>query len=485
MYKLLLSFTLSILSATTFSQNIVGNWEGALQIQGNELPIVFHISKDSTGMYKATFDSPKQKSFNNACSEVILKEDSVVLMIAAIKGKYACLLSKDKTQMIGTWYQGSNSLPLNLSKTSSTATIKKINRPQTPMPPFPYKSEDVEYDNANKSIHFGATFTVPLPEPNTDNIKAPVYTTVLLITGSGQQDRDENIFDHKSFAVIADYLTRQGIAVLRVDDRGKGKTTGNFMTSTSADFALDVEAGINYLKTRKDVDTFNIGLVGHSEGGMIAPIVASRRKDIGFIVLLAGPGIKISELMEQQSVDVATTSGMLKKYVEKYRLLYRQLVGTIINETDSVKAFNRSVEVFNEWQKNKSIFLVGRTTGVTDEKSKTSFLKGMVRQLSSPWFSYFMKFDPADYITRVSCPVLALNGEKDIQVAAKPNLAGIKAALQKNNNSHVITMEMPGLNHLFQHCKKCSVDVYGDLEETFDMVTLKIIGNWIKKDRFQ
>jgi uncharacterized protein len=485
MFKILLSFTLSIISATAFSQNIVGNWEGALQIPGSGLPIIFHISKDSADKYVASFDSPKQKSFNNPCSEVILKEDSVVLMIAAIKGKYAGLLSKDKNQLTGTWFQGSNSLPLNLTKTSNQATIKKVNRPQTPLPPYPYKSEDVEYDNADKSIHFGGTFTVPLPKPNTNYFRAPVYPTVLLITGSGQQDRDETIFGHKSFAVIADYLTRQGIAVLRVDDRDKGKTTGNFITSTSADFALDVEAGINYLKTRKDVDTFNIGLTGHSEGGMIAPMVASRRKDIGFIILLAGPGVKITELMEQQSVDVATASGMSKKFLEKYRLLYRQLVSTISNEPDSVKAFNRSVEVFNEWQKNKSIFLVGRTTGVTDEKSKTSFLKGMVRQLSSPWFSYFMKFDPAGYLAAVNCPVLALNGEKDIQVAAKSNLAGIKTALQKNNNPHVTTMEMPGLNHLFQHCKKCTVDEYGELEETFDTVTLKIMLDWIKTDRFK
>jgi pimeloyl-ACP methyl ester carboxylesterase len=200
-------------------------------------------------------------------------------------------------------------MPLAMKKTSDVVTTKEIKRPQTPKPPFPYKSEDVEYDNADRSIHFGATFTVPLPDPNVNYFRAPVYPTVLLITGSGKQDRDETIFDHKSFAVIADYLTRQGIAVLRVDDRDIGKTTGNFNTATSADFAKDVEAGLNYLKTRQDVDTGNIGLLGHSEGGMIAPMVASKRNDVKFIVLLAGPGVKISELMEQQSVDMAATSG--------------------------------------------------------------------------------------------------------------------------------------------------------------------------------
>jgi uncharacterized protein len=485
MYKLLLSFTFFILSATAFSQNIVGNWEGVLQIPGSGLPIIFHIDKDSADKYVAAFDSPAQKFFNNPCSDVILKGDSLILGMAILKGKYAGKLSKDNMQLTGNFYQGSNSLPLILNKTSSKTTVKKVNRPQTPVPPFPYKSEDVEYDNANKSIHFGATFTVPLPEPNTDNIKAPVYPTVLLITGSGPQDRDENILDHKPFAVIADYLTRQGIAVLRVDDRSKGKTNGNFATSTTLDFALDVEAGINYLKSRKDVDTFNIGLIGHSEGGIIAPMVASRRKDIGFIILLAGPGINVLDMMEQQSADVMASTGILKTDIDFYRPLYRNLVTAIINAKDTVTASKKAMAIFKKWQKGKSAATIKNTTGIEAEKDIPVFTNSFVKQLSSPWFSNFVKMNPQNYLTKTNCPVLALNGEKDIQVAAKSNLAGIKTALQKNNNIHVTTMEMSGLNHLFQHCKKCSADEYGELEETFDTATLKIMLDWIKTGRFK
>jgi pimeloyl-ACP methyl ester carboxylesterase len=374
---------------------------------------------------------------------------------------------------------------LILNKTSDIASVKGINRPQTPRPPFPYRSEEVEYDNADRSIHFGGTFTVPLPDPNVNYLRAPVYPTVLLITGSGKQDRDENIFGHKPFAVIADYLTRQGFGVLRVDDRDMGKTTGDFMKSTTADFAKDVEAGLAYLKSRKDVDLGNIGLIGHSEGGMIAPMVASKTKDVKFIVLLAGPGVRIIDLMEQQSVDVATAAGISKKYLEQYRYLYQELVNTVVNEPDSAKAFDKAVLVFNEWQKDKDISLVKTTTGVTDEKTKTKYLKEFIEQLSSPWFNYFIKFDPADYLSKLSCPVLALNGEKDIQVSAKQNLEAIKAALTKSNNKNFKTMEMPGLNHLFQHCKKCSVNEYGELEETFDTETLKIIVDWIKTERFK
>ena len=485
MLKTLLSFALFILSATTFSQNIVGNWEGALQIQGNGLPIIFHISKDSADKYVATFDSPAQKFYNNPCSDVILNQDSVILIMPVIKGKYAGKLSKDNMQVTGNFYQGSNYLPLNLKRSSGIAVIKKINRPQTPLPPFSYKSEDVEYDNANKSIHFGATFTVPLPQPNTDNIKAPVYPTVLLITGSGPQDRDENIFEHKPFAVIADYLTRQGIAVLRIDDRGRGKTSGSFATSTTFDFAQDVEAGINYLKSRPDVDTFNIGLIGHSEGGMIAPMVASRRKDVSFIILLAGPGVNVLDMMEQQSADVMASNGNLKTDIDLYRPLYRNLITAIINAKDTATASKKAIAVFKKWQKGQSTATIKNTTGVEAEKDIPVFTSAFVKQLNSPWFANFIKMNPQNYLTKTNCPVLALNGEKDIQVAAKSNLAGIKTALKKNKNTHFTVMEMPGLNHLFQHCKKCSSDEYGELEETFDITTLKIILDWIKTGRFK
>ncbi len=471
-------------SSAIFSQNITGNWEGALQLQGNEIPIVFHISKDSTGKLTATFDSPKQKAYNLACSDVMLKEDSMMIIMQIIKGHYSGKLSEKNKRLTGTWNQIGSTFPLTMTKTSDVTTIKEIKRLQTPKPPFPYKSEEVEYDNADKSIHFGATFTVPLPNPNVNYLRAPVYPTVLLITGSGKQDRDETILGHKPFTVIADYLTRQGIAVLRVDDRDMGKTTGNFNTSTSADFAKDVEAGIDYLKRREDVDVNSIGLIGHSEGGMIAPMVAVKRRDINFIILLAGPGVKTSELLEQQSVDIMASLGIPNNNLEQYRLLYRQLISTIANEPDSVKAFDNSIAIFNNWQKGKSEAVVKRTTNVSDEKSKSVFLKEFIQQLSSPWYNYFIKFDPADYLSRVDCPVLALNGSKDIQVASKQNLDAIKMALEKNNNKNFKTMEMPGLNHLFQHCKKCSVEEYGDLEETFDTVTLKIISDWIKTERF-
>ena len=402
-----------------------------------------------------------------------------------IKGQYAGKLNTDNKSLSGTWSQSGYSFPLDMKKTGETVTTKKINRPQTPTPPYPYKSEEVIYSNADKSIQFGATFTVPLPDPNVEYFRAPIYPVVLLITGSGPQDRDETIFDHKPFAVIADHLTREGIAVLRVDDRGVGKTTGNFSKSTTADFANDVKAGIDYLKTRLDVDTNSIGLIGHSEGGLIAPMVAFTRKDVHFIILLAGPGFKILDMMEQQSADIMASAGISNSDITQYRPLYKNMVTTVLHAKDSATASKQAMAIFKKWQRGKSASTVKNTTGVEDEKGIVVFTNAFIKQLSNPWFKYFMQMNPEDYLSKTNCPVLALNGEKDIQVSAKPNLAGIKKALEKNKNKNFRTQEMPGLNHLFQHCKKCTVQEYEELEESFDPATLQLITHWIKTERLK
>ncbi len=467
-----------------FCQQVAGNWEGALQIQGTEIPIVFHINKDSAGKYSATFDSPLQNAFNLPCSDVIVKADSVILLMKMINGKYSGQLNATKNSLSGEWSQSGQSFPLIMKKTGDAATRATPKRPQTPTPPFPYKSEDVEYANADRSVHFGGTFTVPLPDPNVNYFRAPIYPVVILITGSGPQDRDETILGHKPFAVIADYLTRQGIAVLRVDDRGIGKTTGNFNNSTTADFAKDVEAGITYLTTRNDVDLNSIGLLGHSEGALIAPMVASQTKKVAFIILLAGPGIKIVDLMEQQNADVMLSSGIAKTDVNLYRPLYTKLATAIINTADSLEAAQEASRIFDKWQAKTPVSTVKNTTGIVTEKDKDEFINSFVKALSGKWFSYFMKMNPADHLSKINCPVLAINGEKDVQVAAKPNLSAIKNEFNKNNNNKVKTVEMRGLNHLFQHCKKCTVTEYGELEETFDLETLKLISEWIQNGRF-
>lgn len=469
-----LAFTITSCIVTR-SQSITGNWEGALQVQGTELPAVFHISQDSTGKLTALFDSPKQMAYGLPCSNISITGDSVFIEMKGFSAQYAGLLQADKKNITGNWSQGGMSLPLDFKKTSDVATKKEIKRPQTPRPPYPYAAEDVIYYNPDRSIQFGATFTFP---------KNPVlkkYPAVILITGSGQQDRDETLFEHKPFAVIADYLTNQGIAVLRVDDRGKGKTTGDVKNATTADFARDVEAGIDYLRSRPEVDITNLGLIGHSEGGMIAPMVAAKRKDIKFIVLLAGPGVPIIDLMEQQTLDIMASNGIAKKDIDQFRPLYKNIMTAAINENDSAMAAQKISSLFTYWENKTDPATVKNTTGVTDEKSRNDFVASIIAELKQPWFNYFIKFKPADYLSRLHCAVLALNGEKDIQVAAAPNIEAIRKIMVDKMVKTFTVQVLPGLNHLFQHCTTCTVPEYGEIEETFSPQALQIIGKWIKE----
>lgn len=476
-----------LLCTGAMAQSLTGTWQGNLAIRGRNIPILFHITKDAANQLNAKFDSPRQGALDLACDGVSVVGDSLLIKMKIINGRYAGKLSNDKKQLTGNWYQGVTILPLNLSHISDSLVrfSGEIKRSQTPKPPLPYKSEDVEYDNADKSVHFGATLTVPLPDSGVNYFRAPVYPTIVLITGSGKQDRDETIFDHKPFAVIADHLSRNGFAVLRVDDREAGKTTGNFNASTTADFAKDVETAITYLKTRKEVDTNYIGLLGHSEGGMIAPMVAAKRNDIKFIVLLAGPGVKTIDLMEQQTIDVMASDGRTKEDLEKYRPLYKELVTYILTEKDSAKIFDGASAIFKAWQKKVGDTVVKNTTGVTSAQTLSGYLTNYIRSLrslSSPWFNFFMQFDPVVYLSQVKCPVLALNGSRDIQVSSKANLAGIEQALKAGGNQHYIVKEMPGLNHLFQHCHKCTVAEYEEMDETFSPEVLGIISSWLKEN---
>lgn len=455
------------------SQTLTGNWEGALLVNGTELTIVFHFSKDSSGKFTGTFDSPKQMAYGLKCSTIFLKDDSVFIGMKAFGASYNGSLSTDKKTISGNWSQGGMSLPLEVKKTGDIATTE-MKRPQTPQPPFPYTSEEVTYTNTDRSISFGGTFTSPFNK----DLK---YPAVILITGSGQQDRDETIFEHKPFAVIADYLVRQGIAVLRVDDRGIGKTTGSTTNATSADFASDVEAGIEYLKTKSEVDTKNIGLLGHSEGGMIAPMLAAKRKDIRFIVLLAAPGIPIVDLMEQQTMDVMATNNISKSDIEAFRPFYKKVMAIAINENDQAIANSKINDLFVEWKSKTDSIAIKNTTNITDPASLNKFAAAVITEIKNPWFNYFIKFDPADYLRKVKCAVLALNGEKDIQVAAVPNTEAIRKIMVEKMVKTFRVQVLPGLNHLFQHCNKCTVPEYAELEETFSPEALQIIGNWIKE----
>lgn len=445
-----------------------GTWEGKINA-GVELRVVFHFTTDTSGNVIGTIDSPDQGVKGVGCSNIILAADSLGLEVkpfgAIFKGKFT-----NDSVITGQLIQG-RSIDLVIKKVERTSVF---NRPQTPIPPFPYTSEDVEYSNAGHTLDYGATVTIP-------EGKGP-FPAVLLITGSGAQNRDEEIMEHKPFMVIADELTKKGIVVLRVDDRGMGRSTGVFAASTTADFAEDVSTSLDYLKSRKEVDSRHLGMIGHSEGGMIAPMVASKRKDIDFIILLAAPGERTAKLMEEQNVAILLSAGFTKEAAENYGRLYHNMIDALLaskNTEESIKSFNNVVDL---WKKATPQDIVISTTGIRNDSGQKKFVERFASSLNSPWFKYFLQFDPYPYLSGLRCKVLALNGDKDLQVLSGPNLAGIKGALQKSKSSKYEVKELAGLNHLFQHCKKCTLSEYGQIEETFSPEALILISDWILKD---
>jgi pimeloyl-ACP methyl ester carboxylesterase len=303
-----------------------------------------------------------------------------------------------------------------------------------------------------------------------------VFPAVLLISGSGPQDRNETIYNHHPFLVLADYLTRQGIAVLRVDDRGVGESTGDFSQATSEDFASDVLAGVEYLKTCKEIDPKKIGLIGHSEGGLIAPMVAVKSPDVAFIVLMAGTGLTGEEISYLQGALIAKAMDASEEDIAKNRRFNEKIFSVIKEEKDKKMAEERLHQMFMEyWEKmseeEKNI--------IGDIGDPEEYLEAQLQNLLSPWLKFFLTYDPKPTLSKLKCPVLAINGEKDLQVPPKENLSAIEEALVAGGNKNFIVKELPGLNHLFQTAQTGVPSEYAKIEETISPIALKIITDWI------
>lgn len=459
---LFLLFLTLTTSAQQSQKQSAGLWEGKLNINSVSLRIVLKIFRNEDGLLSAMMDSPDQSVENIPVTFVSLTEDSLNFEIASIMGEYHGRIEKDSMVAIGTWKQATLSLPLNLKKVEKLTEVK---RPQTPQRPFPYNEEEIVFENKSANIQLAGTFTYPK--------ESKKFPAVVLVTGSGAQDRDETIFQHKPFLVIADYLTRNGIAVLRYDDRGFGKSTGNFSASTSIDFATDALAAVEYLKTRNEVDQTKVGIAGHSEGGMIAPIAASSSDDVAFIILLAGPGMKGSDLLALQTELILRANGESEEQIDKSVKTNKAAYKIIVEQTDSSLAFKELEKLFDE-----QLDALTEEERNKPEYSRSNFQQ-MARTILSPWFRFFLRFDPKPYLENLSIPVLALNGELDLQVPPKENLSGIRDALEAAGNINFKTIELPGLNHLFQSAKSGSPNEYSEIEETFSPDALKIMSDWI------
>lgn len=459
--------TLLLSTALLAQSKFAAIWEGGLSVGGSTITLVFHVT-ETKGKLDCKMDSPNQGQSGLPCTDVKVTGDSVFMELAGIGIAY---VGKMEGNVIdGLFLQGGYSYPLKLEKTNNPTVLV---RPQTPKPPFSYKVEDVSFSNADKSLKFGGTITIPEG--------AGPFPAMLLITGSGAQNRDEEIFGHKPFAVLADYLTKRGFIVLRVDDRGVGASTGDPLDATTLDFVKDAEAGLNYLSSRKETDKKRMGLVGHSEGALIAMMLANKRKDVNFIVSLAGPGVPITELMEEQSVSVFESNGADSAFLSYYRKLYSSIVKSINAAKDSNDAMNKIQASVTEWKKNVPVQTIA-DMGLVSPKSEEEYVKAYVNIYNSKWFNYFLHMDPTPYIEKLSCSVLVLNGEKDIQVVPSVNLAGFRKALAKSPSRNYEVKELKGLNHLFQTCNVCNTAEYASLSETLAYSLEKELADWLIKN---
>jgi pimeloyl-ACP methyl ester carboxylesterase len=440
-----------------------GDWQGKLKVPGGELTIVIHITKGNDGKLAGTLDSPDQDATGIAASEVTFAKGKLSLKVASIGGSYQATMGPGDSVLTGTWQQGMASLPLELRR--GTVKAAEMVRPQEPKPPFPYKSEEVTVDNAKAGLKLAGTLTMP-------DSGGP-FPAVVLITGSGAEDRNEAVFGHKPFLVLADYLTRRGIAVLRCDDRGVGKSTGDYSKATTADLATDALVQVEFLKTCPGIDPAHIGLIGHSEGGVIAPIVANESKDVAFVVLMAGTGVRGDSVLILQGVLVSKSMGVSDSAIAEATKLQRQVLDIARSAKDTAQA-----------APELRALLKGALAEMSAEDRKAlefneESVEAQVMTVLSPWFRYFLGYDPQPALRSLKVPVLAINGSKDVQVAPEANLPAIEAALKAGGNKDYTVKELPGLNHLFQHATTGAVTEYSKSEETIAPDALAMMGDWI------
>ena len=404
MKKQLFIIALACIGITTQAQNINGAWSGELNAGFQKIKVVLNLSDEG----KCTLDSPAQGAFGIPAITNFVSADSVNVSVASLNASYAAKLQNGELK--GTFTQNGFKLPLSL-KPSEKAELK---RPQDPQPPYPYETEEVTFQNTKAGATLAGTLTIPT--------KGSKYV-LLMVTGSGAQNRDEEVFGHKPFAVIADRLARAGIATLRYDDRATGKSVGGMDPNvTTLDFAEDAKAGIEWLRSQKRFK--KIGIIGHSEGGTIAFMLGAQKK-VDFIVSLAGTAVKGDNVILEQNKALG---GPLA-------------AGLTMEQLYAMPAIKKAID-------------------------------------ENAWYRFFMQYDPQADIAKINCPVMALNGSKDLQVISTQNLPALRRTLPKNERNMI--REYDALNHLFQHCTTGLPNEYGQIEETISPEVLQDIAEWIQ-----
>ncbi len=452
--SLLLGAGLLLLGATAASAQkaVVGSWSGALKAGGTELRIVFHVEQGEDGL-TATMDSPDQGTTGIPVSEVTVVGDSVRFSVARIGGTYEGVLVDGGTKIDGTWTQGGQSFPLSLTPADEGETAPPP-RPQHSEPPYPYVADSVAFRNESAGITLAGT----LMRPDGDG----PHPAVVLISGSGPQDRDSEVASHKLFHVLADHLTREGLAVLRYDERGVGGSGGTFDGATSEDFAGDVAAAVRFVRDRPSVDPDAIGLIGMSEGGLVAPMVHTEFEAVDFLVLMAGPSVPGHEILVEQAVHIADAQGVSGSMIDSVRSSQRRLLEAVRTAPDSAGIAEQVRAVLHK-------------QGAADEQ-----IRSQLEQVTSPWFQFFVQHDPVPTLRRVDVPVLALYGSKDLQVPPEQNVGPMRSALTESPSDDVTVRVLDRHNHLFQLAETGLPSEYAQIDTTMAPTALETVSAWIR-----
>lgn len=437
------------------AEDAAGDWGGLL---AGQYHIVVHVAKDGAGHYQATLESPDQGSFVLSAADVVTDADQLSFTLPKLGAAYQGHWDAGKKGWVGTWKQGAT-MPLFLTrmtgKASDAAPPKRPQEEAIAAGPRPYRQQQVIFDNASAGIKLAGTLSVP-------DGSGP-FPAVVLIGGSGPETRDETLFGHKLFLVLADALNRRGIAVLRYDKRGVGQSGGDFATATIPDFASDAEAAMAFLMSRPEIDAKHIGLIGHSEGGAIAPMIAVRNPAARFVVLMAGPGMRIGRLLNVQDSRIARASGVPEEQIAERSAFFNKLYADLASAADNQAAL--------------SVAKADIAKGVADKLIRPENADAFAHQVTSPWARQAFNYDPIPTLRALRTPVLVLDGSRDLYVPPEDNLPSIKAALKGNPDATIV--ELPGINHLFQTAKIGTPAESASLEETVSPVVLIMIADFV------
>lgn len=439
-------FSTLLLGALGFAQNPNGTWVGDLVLPNVNLPIVFHVQTDENGQISSTLDSPKQNAYGLKSSSTSFKAPFLNISLEQLKMDFTGEVISDSLK--GTFTQGGMAFPLKMARQLSDEAI--LNRPQTPKKAVGYSSKEVQFENAKANVTLAATLTLPLKE---------CKAAVVLISGSGPQTRNTDLFEHQTFHVLADYLSQKGYAVLRYDDRGVGASTGDFDQGTTYDFVEDADAALAFVRAQPELKKLKVGVIGHSEGGIIAPMLKNQPD---FIISLAGSGLRGDLILLDQQATMMKANGVSDNFINKILGVSSDFFSIVRSSENYIQA----VQQFSEQYANDQ------------DESVRGQADGLANALN-PWLFEFIRIDPAKYWSNVSCPVLLVNGSKDTQVNATTNIPAISNALKKANNKNVKTVVLNDINHLMQRANSGSIEEYYEIEETVNPAVLEAITQFL------